>query len=160
MAKSIQELVRQANRRIDRIKSIGMQPVTLKSPADSIRIYIEEKGTSREGQFKTWAQIRLEHSDITIEKYEKDIKDFLLSSYGEQTTVRGSFNYYRESVINHLQESNYFEDIDVERLYRLPKQEFIELINNAHQAGAEAKDKGGSSDSFYYYIYDYLDNME
>ena len=156
---SFQKKVQQANRRIARIKEAGLQPITLKSPADLIERFVERKGTSREGELKTWAQVRLEYDNITKEEYEKSISEFLESDYGKQTYFKEAVNYYSERIINQLIEAGY-DDEDISRLYNLPKKEFIKMVERASELAKADKDSGGSSNSFYYYLFQYNDEQD
>lgn len=157
---SFEQKLKAANIRIRRIKEAGMQPITLKSPADIIRNYVEKKGTSQEGEFKTWKQVKEKYGDkISQEEYEQAITEFLSGEYGQQTYFREAFAYYSERIITQLIEAG-FEDEEISKLYNLPKRAFIEAIEKASLRAKEDKDMGGSSNSFYYYIYQYLDTKE
>lgn len=156
---SFQKKIQQANKRIERIKEAGLQPITLKSPADLIEKFVERKGTSREGELKTWGQVKSEFDNITREEYEKSITDFLESDYGKQTYFKEAVNYYSERIINQLIESGYDEE-DISRLYKLPKREFIKLVERASELAKSDKDSGGSSNSFYYYLFQYNDEQD
>lgn len=157
---SFQKKVQQANRRIERIKDAGMQPITLKSPANIIERFVEKKGTSKEGRIKSWKQVSLEYGkEITKEEYEQSIEDFLNSYYGKQTYFNEAYKYYSERIIDQLIEEGY-DNEEISRLYNLPKKEFIDKINEAHEKAKNDKDSGGSSNSFYYYLFQYSDEKE
>lgn len=89
--------IKSINRRIQRIKDAGMRPVTITSAADIVERVVERKGTSKEGEFKSYKQVKLEIPSITREEYENIIKEFISSDYGKQT-------YYYESVNRTYQE--------------------------------------------------------
>ena len=157
MAKSIQDIVRQANKRIEKIKEFGMQPITLKSPANIIEKFVEPKGTSREGQIKTWAQVRLEYDGISMREYENAVREFLQGEYGGQTYVKGAFEYYKNNVVNQMTEMGY-DDLEINRLEKLSKKDFISAIDYASEMASRDRIEKGDSGSFYQYIIDYLDN--
>lgn len=156
MAKDFNSMIKNANKRIETIKEYGMQPITLKSPADKIRRFIEPKGTSMEGQFKTYAEVRSDNPSITREEYENVIKSFLDSPYGSQTYFSEAFKYY-EKIINQLEEIEMFEEQDIKNMQKLSRREFIEMVEKAGELSNAERKEYGTSGSFYEYIYQYLE---
>lgn len=157
MASSISQIIRNANKRIQHIKDAGMEPITLKSPANVIEKFIEPKGTSREGLFKTWSQVREEFDDITKLEWEEIMLNFLGGKYGKQTSFSDALDYNverAELIVEMFADEDYLK-----KFYKLSKREKVNLIRDAGEAADFAEKNGHpyGSGYFYHYIYDYLD---
>lgn len=152
----IDNLIKGVNQSIEDIKSHGLQPITLKSPADIIEKFIEPKGTSKEGQFKTYTQYIDQYGYITEEQYESVITDFI-AEYAEQFDLRGAIEYKAEETIARLEK--FIPDETMSRIYEMTDDEIVKMIQWVGETTNEAKANGAMSDVFYYYLEQYLDDF-
>ena len=113
------------NKRLQRIKDLGLTPVTLKSPSDITEKIIYQKGTGNEGLIMSYNQAAFlayneRNEQLTIEEYNKSIQIFM-EDYKEQTYVEGAYKEaYRQAkaTLEFIENNiNFFEsDIDINSL--------------------------------------------
>ena len=145
------------NKRIGRIKEAGLQPITLKSPADLIEKFIHERGTSKEGLFKTYAEYVREYGYIDRELYYNIIEDFF-NVYENQLNVKGAMKYAAQRA-RHLLEDRYNNldiDFDVEEI---SERELVDIVSKAGRETNERVKNGETSDIFYYLLEKYMDEL-
>ena len=156
-----QKLLKNVNRRIDRIKESGLQPVTLKTPADIIEQFVEKKGTSEEGRIKTYREYLKSRGDnpiISEAEYMTKIKDFVFN-YDEQLTVYGNIRYQYESALAKMligNERGQITDSLMDDLSKISKRDMIELIIRAGEETNTGVIRGDyDSEQFYYLLAKY-----
>lgn len=154
---NINDIINQVNKDIKEIKEFGLQPVTLKSPANIIEKFIEPKGTSREGEFKTYEQYISEHGYISQEEYNNYVMNFI-ADYHSQLYLEGAIDYQVKAVIHSLEDR--VSDDFMASLETMSKEDLIDLIREAGEAANEAVRNGGYSDIFYYYLEQFRDNYK
>lgn len=149
--------LRNLNRRIENIKSAGLQPITLKSPADLMERFIHEKGTGKEGTFKTYAEYTRQYGYIDEQLFYNMIEDFF-DLYKGQLNVKGAKAYAatraRELLIDRF---GYSYDIDV--ILDMKDKDLYDLISKVGRETNERVRNGETSDVFYYLLEEYLEDM-
>lgn len=134
--------IRNINKRIKRIKSFGLTPVTLKSPADIIEKIVNQKGTGTEGLIMTYQEAQFtalheRNEQLTLEDYNDSLRTFM-EGYENQTYVQGAINEaYRvgkeiikwiyNPEINKKLNDPYVSSI-IERIDTLNKRELVKLL--------------------------------
>ena len=150
---NFKQILRQVNQDISEIKNFGLQPITLKSPANIIEKLIQPKGTSAEGEFKTYEQYISEYGYISEQEYSTYVMDFI-ADYHEQLNLKGAVDYQLKWALANLE--GRVEDDVFSRIETLTKEELIRLIQMAGEDANETVRNGGYSDIFYYFIEQYL----
>ena len=154
---NINDILKQVNQDIKEIKEFGLQPVTLKSPANIIEKFIEPKGTSREGEFKTYEQYISEYGYISQEEYNNYVMNFI-ADYHSQLYLEGAIEYQAQAVLNSL-EGRVSDDL-LSKIETMSREDLIDLIREAGEAANEAVRNGAYSDIFYYYLEQFRDNYK
>lgn len=133
--------IKNINKRIQNIRdNYNITPVTVTSAGDIIEHLVERKGTSKEGEFKPYSTVKKELGDrYTKEQWEKDIKEFLNSPYGEQTYTNPAINYSYEQGVNRV--TNWGEEFNElkDMLLSLSKKEFIDAMRTIGDRLNESK---------------------
>lgn len=150
-----EEIINIANNDIREIKEFGLQPITLKSPANIIEKLIHPKGTSNEGEFMTYSEYINKFGYISKSEFYDSILEFI-SNYSSQLNLEGAIDYQADIVLNKV--DNKLSDDTIYHLANMDKQDLIELIRMAGYAANVAVRNGATSDVFYYYIEQYIDN--
>lgn len=155
--KTFQDVIEDVNRNIREIKEFGLQPVTLKAPANIIEKFIEPKGTSSEGEFKTYDQYVEEYGYITEEEYETYVASFIVE-YTDQLTLEGAIKWQAEAILDRL-EGN-IDEYYYDQLANLDRADLVEIIQKAGMATNEAVRNGFESSIFYHYLIQYMSDYD
>ena len=162
--------IKNINKRIKNIKSTGITPSTVKSVASAYSDILFPKGSSREGEIKSFSQakkdynVRVEKGEIpfpvefTTEHYESQIAE-LIENPNIQTTVKSAIDYSYDIAIKNL---SYLGEVAPE-LYDFIKsqgKEFVlELMLGASEANKTAMKEGyASGTGFMSYLEGWLDD--
>lgn len=149
------EYVENINKSIREIKEFGLQPVTLKSPANIIEKFIEPKGTKNEGEFKTYDQYIEEYGYITEEEYQSYIRNFI-GEYENQLNLTGAIKWQSEAILERL--DGVLDEDYYEMVAGMDRADLIEMIQKAGMSTNEAVRSGYDSSVFYYYLIQYIDD--
>ena len=166
--------LRNLNLRIENIQKSGLQPVTLKSPADIIERFVNRKGTSAEGKIKTYNQYvrdeiksaeraKTEPKIVTKEEYQSLISSFV-DDYSDQLTVLGNLRYQARAIMHKMDvaiSKTAIDDDLYEKLSSLKKKDLIDLIKKAGEESNQGKKDGAyGSSEFYVLINRYLPDYQ
>ena len=134
--KPLQDYIK-INQRLQRIKDLGLTPITLKSPSDITQKFMYEKGTGKEGLIMSYNEASFmaqndRNEQLTIEEYNKAI-DLFIREFGEQTYVKGAIDYAYErgkGVLNYISENigDINPDFDIDKL---SKRQVVEMLQYA-----------------------------
>lgn len=149
------EYVENINKSIREIKEFGLQPITLKSPANIIEKFIEPKGTKTEGEFKTYDQYVEEYGYITEEEYQSYIRNFI-GEYENQLNLTGAIKWQSEAILERL--DGVLDEDYYEMVAGMDRADLIEMIQKAGMSTNEAVRSGYDSSVFYYYLIQYIDD--
>lgn len=123
------------NKRLQRIKDLGLTPITLKSPSDITEKFMYEKGTGKEGLIMSYDEARFmalntRNEQLTIEEYNHSIEVFM-RDFGEQTYVQGAVDRAYEIGIKILDSVYDNPRIPITKDYeKLNKKDLINLLQN------------------------------
>lgn len=123
------------NQRLQRIKDLGLTPVTLKSPSDITEKFMYQKGTSNEGLIMSYSEAAFmalndRNENLTIEEYNHSIEVFM-RDFGEQTYVQGALDRAYEIGIKILDSVYENPKIPISNEYKdLNKKDLVKLLQD------------------------------
>lgn len=133
------------NKRLHRIKDMGLTPITLKSPSDIAQKIVYQKGTGNEGLIMSYKEASFmaqndRNETLTIEEYNKSVETFM-REYSEQTYVEGALDQAIErakGTLHYIQENigEFNPEIDIDSL---SKREIIDMLQYAGNQMNELK---------------------
>lgn len=125
------------NKRLQRIKDMGLTPITLKSASDIAQKIISPMGMSDEGlilSYKDASKMARDdrNEQLTIEEYNKTVQLFM-REFGEQTYQQGAIDYAYErgkGVLHYISENigDINPDFDINKL---SKRQVVEMLQYA-----------------------------
>lgn len=133
------------NKRLQRIKDMGLTPITLKSPSDIAQKIVYQKGTGNEGLIMSYKEASFmaqndRNETLTIEEYNKSVETFM-REYNEQTYIEGALDQAIErakGTLHYIQENigDINPEIDIDNL---SKREIVDMLQYAGDRMTELK---------------------